>query len=113
MAAGKERGFVDGPGARLVALGVILAASAALAYLHRDTLFPPDATQQTAGNPQLAACLAQRIGAVDKMKAEGVVSDAQYGAFRARAEAFCLQQFGQKAGPPGAPGGAGLPPLGR
>lgn len=103
-AAGPSR--LDGPLPRLLALLLILACVAALAYLHREALFPGEEAPLTAGNPALAACLAERIGAVDRMRAEGIVNEAQYGAFRARAEAFCQQQFGGDAGaPPGAPPG--------
>jgi hypothetical protein len=103
----ERRSFVDGPGARFVAVLVILVCGAALAYLHREALFSLDETPAAAaGNPQLAACFAERFGAVDKMQAEGIVNEAQYAAFRAHAEAFCQQQFGENTGgSPGAPPG--------
>uniref|UniRef100_UPI003BA9C2C0 hypothetical protein n=1 Tax=Stappia sp. TaxID=1870903 RepID=UPI003BA9C2C0 len=41
------------------------------------------------GNPALEACLAERVGAVDSMRRDGVVSDAQYDTFRARAVSYC------------------------
>ncbi|HSM18740.1 MAG TPA: hypothetical protein VK844_00010 [Hyphomicrobiales bacterium] len=101
MTGADRRSFVDGPGARIVALLLIAGCLGVLAYLHRETLFPGEEPQAAAAaNPQLAACLAERIGAVDRMKAEGVVNDAQYAAFRARAEAYCEQQFGGGTGPP-------------
>jgi hypothetical protein len=40
-------------------------------------------------NPALEACLNQRVGDVDRMKNEGILSDAQYGQFRASAEELC------------------------
>ncbi|NRG18461.1 hypothetical protein HPQ64_12245 [Rhizobiales bacterium] len=40
-------------------------------------------------NPELAACLEQRLTVVDKMRSDGIVSDAQYETFRNRAIAFC------------------------
>lgn len=43
-------------------------------------------------NAALEACLTQRVGDVDKMKEEGILSDAQYGAFKARAEGLCRAQ---------------------
>ena len=43
-------------------------------------------------NPALDDCLAQRVGDVDRMKEEGVLSDAQYGSFRSRAEELCRAQ---------------------
>jgi hypothetical protein len=107
MTGPERRSPVDGPGARIVAVLVILICVAVLAYLHRETLFSRDETPAAAaGNPRLAACFAERIGAVDIMRAEGIVNEAQYAAFRARAEAFCQQQFGEAAGPlPGIPPG--------
>jgi len=45
------------------------------------------------GNPELDACLAQRVGDVDQMREDGVITSAQYDAFKARAEAFCTAQF--------------------
>ena len=43
-------------------------------------------------NEALEACLAQRVGDVDKMKKEGILSDAQYSSFRGRAEELCRAQ---------------------
>ncbi|MXN67260.1 hypothetical protein GR183_20320 [Stappia sp. GBMRC 2046] len=40
-------------------------------------------------NPELATCLEQRLTVVEKMRSDGVVSDAQYETFRNRAIAFC------------------------
>jgi len=106
MTAPEKPSFVDGPGARVIAVLVILSCVAILAYLHRETLFPGEQPlAAAAGNPQLAACLTERIGAVDEMKAQGIVNETQYADFRGRAEAFCLAQFGEDAGPPAAPPG--------
>ena len=43
-------------------------------------------------NAALENCLTQRVGDVDRMKEEGILSEAQYGAFRARAESLCKAQ---------------------
>jgi len=43
-------------------------------------------------NPALEECLAKRVGDVDQMKEDGILSDAQYGSFRARAEELCRAQ---------------------
>jgi len=102
------RSFVDGPGARVAAMLVILVCGAALAYLHREALFASGGKPIVTGNPRLAACLAERLGAVDRMQAEGIVNEAQYADFRARAEAFCQHEFGGDAGPP--PGAVPGPP---
>jgi hypothetical protein len=106
MTGPERQSFADGPVARLIAVLVILVCAATLVYLHRETLFHSGGTTETAaGNPELAACLAERLGAVDKMRAEGVINEAQYDVFRSRAEAFCQQQFGDSNGPPGPPPG--------
>jgi len=51
-----------------------------------------DVSSEAVSNPALAACLQQRIGDVDRMKEDGILSDAQYASFRARAEELCVQQ---------------------
>lgn len=47
---------------------------------------------EEASNPSLVACLEQRIGDVDRMKEEGILSESQYASFRTRAEELCIQQ---------------------
>ncbi len=42
-------------------------------------------------NPELAACLKQRVGDVDKMQQDGILSDAQYADFKERAIQLCRQ----------------------
>ena len=102
MTQPRRQSGVDGPVARVIAFLLIAACVATLAYMHREALFFTAENSAAAGNPELAACLAERIGAVDKMQADGVVNQGQYDAFRDRAEAFCQQQFGNNSGPPGA-----------
>lgn len=43
-------------------------------------------------NPGLAACLEERIGHVEQMKADGVINEHQYGQFSGRARALCQEQ---------------------
>ncbi len=43
-------------------------------------------------NPELDACLEKRVGDVDGMKEQGILTEAQYAQFRARAEALCNAQ---------------------
>ena len=93
--AGGKPHFLDGRGARLAAGGVIVVGLAVLTAFHWEDLFPPPAAE-VAGNPELAACIAERGGHVDKMVADGVIGADQAEGFRARAIAFCEQQF-----PPG------------
>ena len=40
-------------------------------------------------NPELAACLKQRVGDVDKMQQDGILSDNQYTDFKERAIQLC------------------------
>lgn len=51
-----------------------------------------ETSPEEAANPALATCLQQRIGDVDKMKEEGILSESQYASFRSRAEELCYQQ---------------------
>ena len=48
---------------------------------------------QGSGNPELDACLAQRVGDVDQMKADGVINASQYEAFKGRAISLCQAQY--------------------
>ena len=83
---------LDRRAARLVALAVFAAMVALLAYIHRDDLFaeePPEATGP------LAECLAARLGAVDKMIGEGVVSADQAQLFKTRAVALCRSLYSE------------------
>ncbi len=91
--------------ARLIAL-VIAAALIALFWISwsdevtalvegRDPGGEPAREQAAAAaetNPALEACLADRVGDVDQMRDEGVIDEAQYAAFRTRAEDLCLAQ---------------------
>ncbi len=43
-------------------------------------------------NPALQNCLAQRVGNVEEMKADGILSDAQFASFKSRAENLCRAQ---------------------
>ncbi len=85
--------FLDSRRARGLAVLVALLAAATLGWINREALLPPEAATAAAGNPQLAACLAERVGAVDTMRAEAIINDAQYAAFRTRAEDYCRAQF--------------------
>ncbi len=91
-ASAQPQHFIDGPGGRLVAACVLVVGIAILVAFHWEDLFPPPEAE-VAGNPELAACIAERAGHVDKMIADGVIDAAQADSFRARAIAFCQQQF--------------------
>lgn len=98
------RSFVDGPGGRITAGIVLVLVAAALAFYHREDLFGSEQVTST-GNPALDACLAERLGQVERMVADGVVEGAQAEAFRSRAAELCRQTTGgEDGGAPGLPG---------
>lgn len=98
-----RRSGLDGVAARLAALLVALAAGAAIVWVGKIgfagmplTPFaeaPGAADTAPSASPELAACLAERLGAVEHMRRDGVVSDGQYETFRARAISYCQTQF--------------------
>ncbi len=96
----QKRAMLDRPWARLAALGVFLCAGAALAWLHRDDLMPPQAAATRPADDPVALCLAARAKDIDQMQADGVIDDGQAALFKSRAEALCQAQEGQGAGPP-------------
>jgi len=103
-AANQPRSFADTGYARLIALAIAVGIGVLFyVYWERDirALFteqapeiPILAKQQpiTGTNPALQACLDERVGDVERMKAEGVINDAQYTTFRQRAEDLCRAQ---------------------
>ncbi len=94
--------FLDRPAARLCALGVALLMAAALAFMHRDDLFPPERAAVDANDP-VALCLAERAADIDRMVAEGTINAEQAALFKSRAEALCQAQLGGGSGPPPPP----------
>jgi hypothetical protein len=93
---------LDRMAARFVALLVLLAAGAMLAWIHREDLLPrPPAT--VAADDPVAVCVAERSADIDKMRRDGVIDADRATLFKSRAEALCQAQFGQGSGPPGLP----------
>ena len=90
---------LDRPLARVAAVGVLLCVAAALAFMHRDDLFPPEPAAVAADDP-VALCLAARAEDIERMRADGVIDEAQATLFKSRAEALCQAQAGQ-GGQPG------------
>jgi len=99
----QEVPFLDRPIARICALGVALLMMAALAFMHRDDLFPPEAAPGLAADDPVALCLAQRAGDIDQMVADGTITADQGRLFKSRAEALCQAQVGGGSGPPPRP----------
>jgi len=97
-----EVSFLDRPIARFCAVGVALLMGAALAFMHRDDLFPPERATADPNDP-VALCFAERAADIDKLLAEGTINDQQAGLFKSRAEALCQAQLGGGSGPPPPP----------
>ncbi|WP_417768708.1 hypothetical protein [Stappia sp.] len=101
--ARRSTGGLDGPAARLLALLVAGGTLGAIVWIGQvgfaGVAMTPFANSLAssgglaAANPALAACLAERVGAVDEMRADKVINSGQYEAFRARAESYCQTQF--------------------
>lgn len=100
----KRRSAADGLWPRIGAVLVLLAVVAILAAMHWDDLFAPERSAQPAADDPVARCLAARAADIDKMRADGVIDEAQATLFTSRAEALCQAQFGAGAGPPAAGG---------
>jgi len=98
----QEVSFLDRPIARFCAVGVALLMGAALAFMHRDDLFPPEQAAMDANDP-VARCFAERAADIEKMVAEGTINAQQAALFKGRAEALCQAQLGGGSGPPPPP----------
>ncbi|WP_186389602.1 hypothetical protein [Stappia sp. TSB10P1A] len=95
---------IDGRGARIAALAVAVCLAAAMVWIGKVgfagvamTPFEGDgpvrAGLAAGADPRLDACLAERLGAVDQMRRDGLVDAARYDTFRARAVSYCEAQF--------------------
>jgi hypothetical protein len=81
------RPFLDRPSARGLALLVLLACLAGLAWLERERWLPSE-TRVAADDPA-ARCFAERAKEIDGMLAEGLIEAQQAELFKTRAEAMC------------------------
>ncbi len=82
---------LDRPPARVAAFGVFLLAAGALAWMHRDDIFPPEVAP--ADDP-VALCVAGRWAGIDEMVADGAVDTARAELFKARVRG---RRYGNKA----------------
>jgi hypothetical protein len=98
----QEVSFLDRPLARLCAVGVALLMMAALAFMHRDDLFPPEQAAADPNDP-VALCFAERAKDIDNLLAGGTINAQQAELFKSRAEALCQAQVGGGSGPPPPP----------
>ncbi|MCI0429661.1 MAG: hypothetical protein L0210_03825 [Rhodospirillales bacterium] len=95
--------WLNGRGARVVAVLVAVSAGAVLAYLHRDDLFPSERKPSPA-EAAFEQCMAERAAGIDEMVRQQVITAEQEALFRQRAEALCRAQS--------APADAAPPPVG-
>ncbi|MBL4758353.1 MAG: hypothetical protein JKY32_12190 [Rhizobiales bacterium] len=84
---------IDGRTGRIVAAIILAIGIGVLAYLGRESFLPPPIEEEVA-LPELAACFERRLGAVETMRSENLLNDAQYEMFKSRAEAFCIYRHG-------------------
>lgn len=101
------RSFADTTAARLISLAIAILIGALIVVYWGDDIRNlgteqapaiPIVSQNTpdrAISTALQNCLDQRVGDVDKMKAEGVISDSQYTEFRQRAEELCHARYAE------------------
>lgn len=104
VTAQRQASFLDSSISRILALILALLLAILLWMNYADdfkNLFagneeakPAISTSEPAkpANAALEACLEQRVGDVDRMKEEGILSDAKYEAFKSRAVSLCKAQ---------------------
>jgi hypothetical protein len=97
--AAPARPFLDRPIARGLALLVLLACLAGLAWLERERWLPSESS--AAAEDPAALCFAERAAEIDGMLAEGLIEAQQADAFKSRAEAMCRATT--EGGAPGVP----------
>ena len=106
MGKQSDASFADTTAARLIAVCLALLIAIILVVNYKQDVVQmfsdaPDSaisagesetSSENNANPALAACLAQRIGDVERMREEGILTESQYSSFRANAEELCVQQ---------------------
>ena len=95
---------LDRPAARFAAVGLALRCAAALAYIHRDDLFPPEIAAAASAEDPVRVCLAERSADIDRMVADGIVDETRAALFKSRAEAMCQATVGDGNNAPPLPG---------
>lgn len=99
----EPRGFGDTIWARLIALAIAVGLSWAFWNAWGEDVLAlfedgpealpiaaqPQIQEQTILNPELEACLEKRVGDVEQMVAEGVITEAQSVSFSQRATELC------------------------
>ena len=95
---------LDRPIARIAAVGIAAVAALALAYIHRDDLFPTEAGTADAAADPVMLCLAERSVDIDRMVSDGTIDQARADLFKSRAEALCQSTVGGGNNAPPPPG---------
>ncbi len=85
---------IDGRTGKIVAAIILTIGIGALVYMNRESFLPPPPVEEEVALPELAACLERRLEAVETMRVENLLNDAQYELFKSRAEAFCIYKHG-------------------
>ena len=105
-----KRHFLDSLYARLLALVCFALSVGALAYIHRDDLFPAPPEPVAQKDDAFSRCFRAAMSTISKMEAEQTIGEDQAKLFRMREEARCRAQTGNSGGPPtNRP--SGLPPV--
>ena len=100
--------FIHSPAARLIALGLSVGLFAIIYTNWSDEIQQEIASfsgeegtplvhevgveRVNEDHPELASCLAERVGHVDQMLSDGLISEEQHGTFATRATALCTAQ---------------------
>jgi hypothetical protein len=95
MAAQSRRAFLDRAVARGLAVLVFLGCVAALVWLERARLFPPE----VAADDPVAMCVAERAAQIDDLVSQGRIQAGQADVFKSRAKEMCAGA-GRPVGPP-------------
>ena len=98
MTGNANKSSCNGIAGRLIALGVFALCAGILAYVHRANIWPA-ALAPRAEDTAFRRCFDDSAAKIDKMRAEGLIGEAQAGLFRDRAEARCRAQTGGNTGP--------------
>lgn len=93
MADRRARAVVDRWPARAAAGLIALLCLAAIAYIARDRLFPPEYPAAAGLNPAFVECRDGRLAEASRMREEGLITAGQQETFAERAVGYCADRF--------------------